>query len=145
MRGSAGRRRRAKEATMRRTIIGLAVPLLMASALLVAAAPAAAGGGGCFQPDTQGTGASVTLTAVCFSPTILYVQPGATVTWKNDDGLRHLVAGGSRALGSATRLEAGQRTRHEIPTTGAPSSPRALSYRGESLLTACRGQCSGPL
>src|SRR2546421_1719978 len=119
MRGSTGRQRRAKEVTMRRTIIGLAVPLFMASALLVGAARAAAGGGGCFQPDTQGTGTSVTLTAVCFSPTILYVQPGATVTWKNDDGLRHLVAGTFSAWGSPTTLDEGQSTSPKIPTAGA--------------------------
>src|SRR5258708_21429193 len=118
MRGLTDRQRRAKEATMRRTIIGLGVPLFMASALLVGAAPAAAGGGGCYQPDTQGTGTSVTLTALCFSPTILYVQPGATVTRKNDDGLRHLVAGSFSTWGAPATLEAGQSTTHQFPTAG---------------------------
>jgi plastocyanin len=130
---------------MRRTIIGLAVPLFMASALLVGAAPAAAGGGGCFQPDTQGTGTSVTLTALCFSPTILYVQPGATVTWKNDDGLRHLVAGTFSAWGSPTTLEEGQSMSHQFPTAGIFAYSCPLHYGMNAVVIVGDGKASAPL
>jgi plastocyanin len=145
MRGSTGRQRRAKETTMRRTIIGLAVPLVMASALLVGAAPAAAGGGGCYQPDTQGTGTSVTLTALCFSPTILYVQPGATVTWKNDDGLRHLVAGSFSVWGSPTNLEEGQSVSHKFPTAGIFAYSCPLHYGMNAVVIVGDGKASVPL
>ena len=130
---------------MRRTIIGLAVPLFMASALMVSAAPAAAGGGGCFQPDTQGTGGSVTLTALCFSPTILYVQPGATVTWKNDDGLRHLVAGTFSAWGSPTTLEEGQSMSHKFPTAGIFAYSCPLHYGMNAVVIVGDGKASVPL
>ena len=130
---------------MRRTIIGLAVPLLMASALLVGAAPAAAGGGGCFQPDTQGADTSVTLTAMCFSPTILYVQPGATVTWKNDDGLRHLVAGTFSAWGSPTILEEGQSMSHKFPTAGTFPYSCPLHYGMNAVVIVGDGKASVPL
>ena len=130
---------------MRRTIIGLAVPLLMASALLVGAAPAAAGGGGCFHPDTQGTGTSVTLTAVCFSPTILYVQPGATVTWKNDDGMRHLVAGTLSAWGSPTTLEGGQSMSQKFPTAGIFPYSCPLHYGMNAVVIVGDGKASVPL
>ena len=112
---------------MRRTITALVVPLFIASALLFGAAPAAAGGG-CFQPDTQGTGTSVTLSAMCFSPTLLYVQPGATVTWKNEDGMRHVVSGTFSSWGSPATLEAGQSATHPFPTAGIFAYSCPLHY-----------------
>jgi plastocyanin len=117
----------------------------MASALLVGAVPAAAGGGGCFQPDTQGTGTSVTLTALCFSPTILYVQPGATVTWKNDDGLRHLVAGTFSAWGSPTTLEEGQSMSHKFPSAGIFAYSCPLHYGMNAVVIVGDGKASVPL
>jgi len=59
---------------MRRTIIGLAVSLFHGERTPGWCRAGGGGRRGCFQPDTQGTGASVTLTAVCFSPTILFVH-----------------------------------------------------------------------
>jgi plastocyanin len=85
------------------------------------------------QPDTQGTGTRVTLSAVCFSPTQLYVQPGATVTWTKEDGMRQVVAGSFSARGVPTTLEAGQSTMHTFPTPGIfalvqPAAAGALGY-----------------
>ena len=129
---------------MRRIIIALAVPLSISGALLFGAAPAAAGGG-CFQPDTQGTGLSVTLTAMCFSPTILYVQPGATVTWKNEDGMRHVVAGTFSGWGNPATLEAGQSTSHPFPAAGIFAYSCPLHYGMNAVVIVGDGKASVPL
>src|ERR1700694_3870964 len=129
---------------MRRTITALVVPLFIASALLFGAAPAAAGGG-CFQPDTQGTGTSVTLSAMCFSPTLLYVQPGATVTWKNEDGMRHVVSGTFSSWGSPATLEAGQSATHQFPTAGIFAYSCPLHYGMNAVVIVGDGKASVPL
>ena len=129
---------------MRRTITALVVPLFIASALLFGAAPAVAGGG-CFQPDTQGTGTSVTLSAMCFSPTLLYVQPGATVTWKNEDGMRHVVSGTFSSWGSPATLEAGQSATHQFPTAGIFAYSCPLHYGMNAVVIVGDGKASVPL
>ena len=98
---------------MRRGIIALSVPLITGAALLVAAQTAFAGGG-CHQGATQGVGTSVDLTGMCFSPTILYVQPGAIVTWSNRDSMRHEVVGTGWSRGPST-LEDGQTISQTFP------------------------------
>src|SRR3977135_1932368 len=77
---------------MRPRTIALFASVLTGAALIVAA-PTAFAGGGCHQGVTQGPAPSADLTGMCFSPTILYVQPGATVTWTNRDSMRHEVVG----------------------------------------------------
>jgi plastocyanin len=129
---------------MRRTITALVVPLFIASALLFGAASAAAGGG-CFQPDTQGSGTSVTLSAMCFSPTVLYVQPGASVTWKNEDGMRHVVAGTFSGWGSPATLEAGQSATHQFPTAGIYAYSCPLHYGMNAVVIVGDGKASVPL
>jgi plastocyanin len=130
---------------MRRTLAVLALPFFIVVAFLVGAAPAAAGGGGCFQPDTQGTGTKVTLTTMCFSPSILYVQPGATVTWTNQDEMRHVVAGSFAAWGSPTTLEAGQRTTHRFSTAGIFAYSCPLHYGMNAVVIVGDGKSSLPL
>ena len=103
---------------MRRQLIGLALSVITGALLLIAATPAFAGGGGCFQPDTQAAGTTVTLAQRCFGPTVLYVRPGGTVTWRNDDGMRHVVAGSLKTWGSPATLEAGQSITHRFATAG---------------------------
>ncbi len=76
---------------MRRTAFILLSPALLL-AFLLGSVPASAGGG-CFGPVSQGTGIKVDLTRICFSPTVLYVRPGDTVTWTNQDSFDHLVTG----------------------------------------------------
>ena len=65
------------------------VPLLaVLAATLLAAAPASAGGG-CHAPATEGRGTTVALTDLCFTPTLLRVEPGSTVTFVNRDTTVH--------------------------------------------------------
>jgi plastocyanin len=74
---------------MRRRRLRVLVPMLCAlTATVLAAAPAEAGGG-CHAPATEGRGTTVALTDLCFTPTVLRVEPGATVTFVNRDSIAH--------------------------------------------------------
>lgn len=72
---------------VRRTILAAA---LAAVPLLAMATPATAGGG-CHEDVTTGTGDTVEMVGVCFTPTTLHVEPGTTVTWINKDPMTHNV------------------------------------------------------
>jgi plastocyanin len=74
--------------------IGLfALPAVL-TLLIARPAGVQAGGGGCHQlPDAEGTGAVVTMTRGCFTPTVLRVEPGATVVFENDHEVTHNVLG----------------------------------------------------
>ncbi|MCK9487112.1 MAG: plastocyanin/azurin family copper-binding protein [Dehalococcoidia bacterium] len=75
--------------------------LLVAVAALATASPAQAGGGGCHSTAlTTGSGEAVDMELICFGPTVLYVEPGATVTWTNRDPVDHAVTGAAMAFGS---------------------------------------------
>jgi plastocyanin len=128
---------------MRRPIIALFVPLIAGAALIVAAQTAFAGGG-CHQAATQAAGTRVDLTGMCFSPTILYVQPGATVTWTNRDGMRHLVAGTDWSSGPAT-LEDGQTISQTFPTAGIFPYSCPLHYGMNAVVIVGDGKASVPL
>ena len=65
----------------RRTVIWMAAAFL--AVLIVPVAPAAAGGG-CHQGVTHGDGDTVEMVDACFTPTILTVDPGETVTVNTD-------------------------------------------------------------
>ncbi len=62
------------------------------------------GGGGCHEPATEGAGAVVELKASCFSPTVVRVSEGTTVSFENRDDLGHVVLG--TGWGSAETLAA---------------------------------------
>ena len=70
-------------------------------------APAFAGG--CGQPATHGTGTTVAISKACFTPSLLSVDAGATVTFVNRDPFVHNVEG--QLWGHFDDLEPGQRFR----------------------------------
>ena len=74
---------------MRRRRLRALVPLLAVLAATVLAAAPAWAGGGCHAPATEGRGTTVALTDLCFTPTVLRVQPGSTVTFVNRDTMAH--------------------------------------------------------
>jgi plastocyanin len=74
---------------MRRRRLRTLVPLLAVLAATVLAAAPASAGGGCHTPATEGRGTTVALTDLCFTPTVLRVQPGSTVTFVNRDTMAH--------------------------------------------------------
>jgi plastocyanin len=63
--------------------LGLLVLLFVAPAL-----PASAGGG-CHGGVTNGSGVRIDIVSACFTPTVLRVDPGQTVTWTNTDPIVH--------------------------------------------------------
>jgi plastocyanin len=65
------------------------VLLLTVLAGTVLAVPPAAAGGGCHRPATEGRGTTLTLTELCFSPSVLRVAPGSEVRIVNRDTLTH--------------------------------------------------------
>jgi plastocyanin len=52
-----------------------------------------ASAGGCGTPATHGTGTTVAITKMCFRPSLLSVERGATVTFVNKDPIDHNVNG----------------------------------------------------
>jgi plastocyanin len=71
----------------RRLLLLVLVPVL--AAMVLAGAPPAAAGGGCHRPSSEGRGDTLTLTDLCFSPTVLRVAPGKKVTIVNRDQFEH--------------------------------------------------------
>jgi plastocyanin len=70
------------------------IRIVAAGALLVWLAlpvPPAAAGGGCHTGVTHGDGTAVVMRDACFTPTILYVEPGTEVAFSNEDPLTHNV------------------------------------------------------
>jgi plastocyanin len=74
----------------RRTLVVLAVTTL---GVLAAPALPAFAGGGCHTGATTGTGDTVEMRELCFTPTTLHVDPGDTVTFVNRDPTEHNVLG----------------------------------------------------
>lgn len=101
------------------------------SALLVAAAvvgatfsvtPAAAGGGCHVEGDpTAGRGhkaVTVVIDECMYTPTTLYVEPGAEVTWINKDPVPHTVSGASLSWGTHETIGRLGRVTHAFKSEG---------------------------
>ncbi|MGH2579122.1 MAG: plastocyanin/azurin family copper-binding protein, partial [Actinomycetota bacterium] len=77
---------------IRRLSVSATVGLLL---VLTLPAFSAAGGGGCHTGATQGKGADVEIADACFTPTILHIDPGQSVTWTNTDPFAHNITANS--------------------------------------------------
>jgi plastocyanin len=73
----------------RRRLPALALLLAVLAATVLTAVPASAGGGGCHRPATDARGSTMALTELCFSPTVLRVDPGSEVRIVNKDSMLH--------------------------------------------------------
>jgi plastocyanin len=62
-------------------------------AVLVLPVLPAGAGGGCHTGATQGTGDTVELADMCFTPSALSIRPGDSVTFVNTDAMVHNVGG----------------------------------------------------
>lgn len=106
-------------------IVRRALTLVALSGLMLAIAPAgparASGGGGCGEPITDEAGTEVEIKRYCFGPTVLYAQPGDTVTFTNKDRVPHNVAGANLAWGSFEQLRWKKSVSYEFPDAGVYS------------------------
>ena len=94
MRRPGGRRRRVSAAA---GIVVLGTLVLVP--VLGQGLASASGGGGCGRPVTDAKGTGVDIRDFCFSPTILRVSTGETVTFTNVDPFPHSVLGANATWG----------------------------------------------
>jgi plastocyanin len=80
--------------TIARCLAAAGITLL---GVALGAAPASAGGG-CHGPLTDAAGVHVEIAALCFTPSVIRVRPGAMVNWVNRDGLEHTVTAAGDAF-----------------------------------------------
>ncbi len=73
----------------RRRLPALVLLLAVLAATALTAVPASAGGGGCHRPATDARGTTLALNELCFSPTVLRVDPGSEVRIVNQDSIAH--------------------------------------------------------
>ncbi len=94
----------------------LVVPIVL---LLLSAVPAEAGGYCRGTPVTDGQGITIAMRNFCFTPTVLHIQPGESVTWVNRDLEAHMVSGANVAWGNYDNIAQGQSVTHQFKTAGA--------------------------
>jgi plastocyanin len=95
----------------------LVLMTLPAATLLIGTGTASAGGS-CHSQATTGKGVAVTLSGLCVGPTVLYVQPGSSVTWTNQDQTEHTVTGLGFRWGSANSLLQGESISYRFTSAG---------------------------
>jgi len=82
----------------------LAVVVLFLIALSLGA-PAAMSGGGCHGGQfADARGVKVNLQDLCFTPTVIRIDPGQRVTWTNQDNTAHTVTGAAFQWGTTDQL-----------------------------------------
>jgi plastocyanin len=92
---------------IRRGVFVAAGVALLAATVLVPGRARASGGGGCGRPVTDEAGTTVDIRNYCFSPTILRVATGETVTFTNRDPVSHSVLGANATWGDYDDLKRG--------------------------------------
>lgn len=96
-----------------------AIGVFLLIALSVGAPAAMAGGGGCHGGEFKDSrGVKVDLASACFSPTVIRIQPGQTVTWTNRDPMDHTVTGAAGTWGTYDTLTAGGSVKYRFQTSG---------------------------
>lgn len=110
---------------MKKTMFPAAAVMLLSLGL-----PATAGaGGGCRGEGLvkEAKATRITMARACFSPAIAWAAPGSTITWANDDGNEHNVAGPGLTISSDT-LMPGKSYAMRFPATGVYPYACSLNY-----------------
>jgi plastocyanin len=96
------------------------VVLAMASPVAVALSPVAAAGGAVCHgaPVTDTSTDRVYMAENCFTPTIVRIDLGHSVTWTNKDGTAHGVTGANGAWGSYDEIRQGAQTTVRFTRSG---------------------------
>jgi plastocyanin len=128
---------------VRRLLLSLSAAASLLLAMLLSV-PAFAGGGGCYgQGVLEGTGNTVEMSRMCFSPVVLRVQPGETVTFVNRDGLDHMITGAAMAWGDFTQLKAGESLRNRFVAPGIYPYTCKLHFGMSGAIVVGDGIASG--
>ena len=85
---------------MRRFVAVAALSLLASSLLIVSPSTAGAGGFCADEAFTDGRGTAVDMKDYCMFPTILRVEPGTEVEFRNVDGTTHMLGGVQNIFGN---------------------------------------------
>jgi plastocyanin len=86
---------------------------------LLFSAPPAQAGGGCHMTDfTDQRGIQVDLKQACFTPTVLRVLPGQTVTFLNADDITHTVTGAAGSWGTYEDLQPHASVTYQFASSG---------------------------
>ena len=96
---------------------GLVLIMVPVFSLAAGSGPASAGGT-CHSAATAARGVAVTVSDLCFGPTVLYVQPGTRVTWTNRDPVLHTVTGLGFRWGSGDTLGHGDSISYRFAAAG---------------------------
>ncbi|MGB2938918.1 MAG: plastocyanin/azurin family copper-binding protein [Candidatus Dormiibacterota bacterium] len=102
-------------------LFGIGTLVVAAAGGLSLGAPstALAGGGGCHSSTpTSGTGTTVEMTAACFQPNVLHVQPGDTVTWTSREDMDHTVTGTAGSFGDYNTVKIDQSVSYRFTKNG---------------------------
>jgi plastocyanin len=103
------------------TALSLTITVSVLTASALNATGGGGGGGGCHQFLRDEHATEVTIESSCYSPTIIRVQPGVSVTWTNRDDAPHNILGAGGISGSSHRdlsLLRGGSFRHTFETAG---------------------------
>ena len=96
----------------------LVVGSVLAVGLMLSAPPAQAGGGCHMSTFTDQRGVRVDLKNACFTPTVLRVQPGQTITFFNADEITHTVTGAASSWGTYDELQPGGSVTYRFGSSG---------------------------
>jgi plastocyanin len=130
---------------VRRLLLSVSVAVFLLLAMLMSV-PAFAGGGGCYgQGVLEGAGNTVEMSRMCFSPVILRVQPGETVTFVNRDGLDHMVTGAAMAWGDFAQIKAGKSLKNRFMVPGIYPYACKLHYGMTGVIVVGEGTASGTI
>ena len=99
-------------------IQGTLLAAVLAVTSQVAQVSPAQAGGGCHSAATNGTGTTVEMKDMCFTPTVLRVKPGDSVTFVNRDDMQHTVTGSSGLFGSFTGLAPQESASYKFASNG---------------------------
>jgi plastocyanin len=102
---------------VRRRAVVVAVAAIL-GCLVGAPSAHASGGGGCPPPITTRSTTRAVIKNWCFSPTVIRIKPGDTVTWLNRDPVAHTITGANRAWGNYRKIRTGRPMRFRFNESG---------------------------
>jgi plastocyanin len=93
--------------------------LLVCGVLAREATTAFAGGGGCHAKTiSTAAGVAAEIRGNCYTPTVLHIAPGSSVTWTSRDQVPHTVTGLFNSWGSVEQFTSGQSVNFRFDAAG---------------------------